>query len=452
MPSQENVLRRVDELMKQAHRQLEYLMQKKTISSSPDSLDELRQSAEYIAQCARDIGMDARVINDFVALDGTHGKPCVIAHKDPEKGMPTVLLYAHHDVQPVGNLDGWNTDPWNPTYVNDRIYGRGSADDKAGVVAHLAAIQAALPTGVGVTLFVEGEEEIGSPTFVDFLHAYQDELQADAIIVADSGNWKAGIPALTVSLRGVATLKIRLRLLEHAVHSGQFGGPVLDGPMVMARLLSRLHDEKGNVCVPGLLARDDVKVDIDEEDYRRDSSLLPAVRLAGEGSIASRSWTKPSINLIGMDVTSCDSSSNTIIPACEAVISLRVAPFQNSCEAAETVRDYLLVQDVFGAQIDIDILESGPGYVADTSTDMCAMMKECLTEAFGEKVVESGEGGSIPFIADFQRIFSDAHVFVTGVEDPDARAHSENESLYIPDWIAAIKAEALFLTRLGEEK
>ncbi|MCI7304684.1 MULTISPECIES: dipeptidase [Trueperella] len=419
-------------------------------SISADSFDQstLDQSAAWIADKARALGLDARVIQ-VEAASGKKGRPAVLATRAPEPGKPTVVLYAHHDVQPVGDLSLWETEPFIATERDGRLFGRGTADDKAGVVAHLAAIAAARP-GVGITLFIEGEEEVGSPTFVDFLHEYKDELNADVIVVADSNNWKVGTPSLTTSLRGVTQVAVTVTALDHAVHSGMYGGPVLDSVTLAARLIATLHDDEGNVAVEGLLAADDTAVDYPEEEFRADVGVLEGVRLAGSGSITSRLWTKPAVSVTAMDATPVKLTSNTISPSTTFVLSMRVSPGQDSGEAADKLVAHLESHAPFGARVECVVNERGPAFSASEATETSRLMEWALAEAWGTKPVNIGVGGSIPFIADLAREFPSAQILVTGIEDPDTRAHSANESLHIGDWRNAIAAEALLLTRLGE--
>ena len=263
--------------------------------------------------------------------DGTPGGPAVVARRPAAEGKPTILLYAHHDVQPPGDPALWETEPFTAVERDGRLYGRGAADDKAGIMAHIAAYAAVTEVladqfGLGVTFFFEGEEEAGSPTFRSFLETHRELLRADVIVVADSSNWKVGIPALTTSLRGLVDGTIEVQVLDHAVHSGMFGGAVLDAPTLLARLIATLHDADGNVAIEGLVSRDDVTVDLTEAEYRADASVLDGVRLAGTGTIASRLWTKPALSIIGFDAPAVDVASNTLLPKARAKFSLRLAP------------------------------------------------------------------------------------------------------------------------------
>jgi acetylornithine deacetylase/succinyl-diaminopimelate desuccinylase-like protein len=416
----------------------------------------LDRSAEAVAVLLRDSGLEDVRILGCDKLDGTPGGPAVVARRPAAEGKPTILLYAHHDVQPPGDGSLWETEPFTAVEKDGRLYGRGAADDKAGIMAHIAAYAAASEIlgaglGLGVTFFIEGEEEAGSPTFRQFLETNREMLRADVIVVADSSNWKVGVPALTTSLRGLVDGTIEVQVLEHAVHSGMFGGPVLDAPTLLARLIATLHDDDGNVAIAGLLASDTTSVDFPEADYRADASVLDGVRLAGTGSIASRLWTKPALSIIGFDAPTVDVASNTLLPRARAKFSLRLAPGQAPEEAMEAVREHVEANAPFGARVTFTPGESGNPFQTDTSSASAAMALWALGEAWGVPAVETGIGGSIPFIADLTELYPDVQILVTGVEDPDSRAHSANESLHLGDFRKAILAEALLLARLNSD-
>ena len=414
----------------------------------------LERSAEAVAALLRGSGLGDVQILGCDKPDGTPGGPAVVARRPAAEGKPTILLYAHHDVQPAGDEALWETEPFAAVEKDGRLYGRGAADDKAGIMAHIAAYAAvsevlAAELGLGVTFFIEGEEEAGSPTFRPFLEAHREALRADVIVVADSSNWKVGVPALTTSLRGLVDGTIEVQVLEHAVHSGMFGGPVLDAPTLLARLIATLHDDDGNVAVPGLVSTDTTSVDFPEADYRADASVLDGVRLAGTGSIASRLWTKPALSIIGFDAPGVDVASNTLLPRARAKFSLRLAPGQSPEEAMEAVRRHVESNAPFGAKVTFTPGESGNPFQTDTSSAAAGLAMWALGEAWGVPAVETGIGGSIPFIADLTELYPDVQILVTGVEDPDSRAHSANESLHLGDFRKAILAEALLLARLN---
>ena len=407
-------------------------------------------SAEAVAGLARDLGLDVDILSADQP-DGTPGYPAVVASAPAPEGAPTVLLYAHHDVQPPGRAEDWDTEPFVATRKGDRLFGRGAADDKAGIMVHLTALRLlADRLGVGVTLFFEGEEEAGSPSFRSFLETYRDRLRADVIVVADSGNWAAGTPALTTSLRGMCAVEFEVSTLDHAVHSGMYGGVAPDAMLAMTKLLATLHDDNGSVAVPGLQSNTETDIDYDEATLRTDSGVLPDTELIGSGTLASRLWTQPSITVIGLDIPDVAVSSNTLQSSLKAKLSIRLAPGDTPASAVRAVEEHLRVNLPFGAQLSIGETEGGSPWQADESDPVVQTARQALTDAWGTESVTMGIGGSIPFIADLLDVFPNASILVTGVEDPDARAHSANESLYLPDFKAAIVAEALLLQRLGD--
>lgn len=416
----------------------------------------LERSAETVAALLRRAGLeDVRVLCSN-RPEGAPGGPAVVARRPAAEGKPTILLYAHHDVQPPGDPELWETEPFHAVEKDGRLFGRGAADDKAGIMAHIAAYAAVCEVlgaglGLGVTFFIEGEEEAGSPAFRPFLEENRELLRADVIIVADSSNWKVGVPALTTSLRGLVDGTVEVQVLEHAVHSGMYGGPVLDAPTLLSRLIATFHDDDGNVAIPGLVSTDNATVDFPEADYRADASVLDGVRLAGTGSIASRLWTKPALSIIGIDAPAVDVASNTLLPRARAKFSLRLAPGQVPAEAMDAVRNHVQANAPFGAKVTFTPGESGNPFQSDTSSAAATLAMWALGEAWGVPAVETGIGGSIPFIADLTEVYPEVQILVTGVEDPDSRAHSANESLHLGDFRKAILAEALLLARLNAQ-
>ncbi len=408
-------------------------------------------SAEAVAALASAVGLSAEILTAPTAA-GTEGHPAVVASRPAPTGRPTVVLYAHHDVQPAGDESLWDTPPFTATRKGDRVFGRGAADDKAGIMVHLTALELlGERLGVGVVLFVEGEEEAGSPSFRNFLEQHREKLAGDVIVVADSGNWAPGVPALTSSLRGMASLEFTVRTLDHSVHSGMYGGVVPDAMMAMTRVLASLHDDTGTVAVEGLQRTLTADVEYAEADVRRDSGVLPSTSLVGEGSLSSRLWLQPAITVIGVDVPTVDDASNTLQAAVRAKISIRLAPGDAPEAALQQVRQHIAGNVPFGALVEFGATEGGHPWRADLTDPAIGLARQALSDGYGTESVLMGLGGSIPFIADLLAVFPEASILVTGVEDPDARAHSANESLYVPDFASAIVAETLLLDRLWRE-
>ncbi|BDB43660.1 dipeptidase [Mycobacterium kiyosense] len=389
---------------------------------------------------------DAKIVSEG-------GAPAVIAHHPAPPGAPTVLLYAHHDVQPEGDRGQWHSPPFEPTERDGRLYGRGTADDKAGIATHLAAFLAhdGQPP-VGVTVFVEGEEESGSPSLGRLLAAHRDALAADVIVIADSDNWSTEIPALTVSLRGMADCVVEVATLDHGLHSGLWGGVVPDALTVLVRLLASLHDDDGNVAVPGLHESDIAGLnypDYPPERARTDSGLLDGVSEIGSGSVPQRLWAKPAITVIGIDTTSVAAASNTLIPRARAKISIRVAPGGDAARHLDAVEAHLRRHVPWGAHLEVIRGEVGQPYAIEASGPVYDAARAAFRQAWGTEPIDMGMGGSIPFIAEFAEAFPQAKILVTGVEDPGTQAHSINESLHLGVLERAAIAEALLLANLA---
>lgn len=410
---------------------------------------DLQRSAEAVRDELLALG-----IFDFVEIrrsskpDGSPGAPAVLARRQPAAGAKHVLLYAHHDVQPPGDPNLWNTDPFTATLSGERLFGRGASDDKSGIITHLYALRGlnelTEELRMGVTVFIEGEEEAGSPSFLNFLEENKAELQADLIVVADSGNWSVDTPALTASLRGVVSQTFTLKTLDHALHSGMFGGPVPDAMTAMIKLLASLWDESGNVAISGLVRDQLDGPEIPLEQLREESGMLPATGRMGTAPISQALWSEPAVTIIGLDAPAVATSSNTAQPQIQARVSLRLAPSQDPQAALDLLRAHLVQHAPFGAEIEFGEFESGPGYLAKDG-EFAGLMHSVLSEIWPKSSVNMGVGGSIPFISDFSRLFPAAEILVTGVEEPDSRAHSPNESQHLPTLRRAIAAETALL-------
>ncbi|MBE3075879.1 MAG: dipeptidase [Actinobacteria bacterium] len=433
----------VAELLPTLRQDLEALTRIPSVSLAAFDQAHVEASAQAVAELLRAEGLEVEIIREG-------GRPAVIGHIDGPQGAPTVMLYAHHDVQPPGAESDWDSSPFEPTERDGRVYARGIADDKAGVMAHVAALRAhsgALP--VGVTVFVEGEEEIGSDSLGAILERHGEKLRADAIVLADSANWAVGEPALTTTLRGMVRVVLTVRALDHGIHSGMFGGAVPDAITALIRTLATLHDAEGNVAVSGLKAGVAADLNYSEERLRAESGLLDGVEQIGTGSILSRLWTKPSITTIGIDAPSVATSSNTLVPQAAAKISMRIAPDEDPKEAYRLLAEHLRAHAPWGVEVDIHLDDEGSGFCADANGPVYDQARAAFNDVWGVAPVDVGIGGSIPFVAAFAQRFPDAGILVTGVEDPDTRAHGANESLHLGEFGRVCLAEAVLLERLG---
>src|SRR5690349_11060835 len=305
--SMTDLVARVREVLPSVRCDLEDLVRIESVWADHARRPEVQRSADTVAKLLSEAGFgDVQIVSEG-------GAPAVIARHPAPPGAPTVLLYAHHDVQPEGDPSQWVSPPFEPTERDGRLYGRGSADDKAGIATHLAAFRAhGGQPPVGVTVFVEGEEETGSPSLSRLLAAHKDALTADVIVIADSDNWTTEIPALTVSLRGLADCVVEVATLDHGLHSGLWGGVIPDALSVLVRMLASLHDDDGNVAVEGLHEATAADVDRGPDWVRTESGLLDGVQEIGSGSVAQRMWAKPALTVIGIDTTPIAKASNTL--------------------------------------------------------------------------------------------------------------------------------------------
>ncbi len=434
----------VDHLMPALREDFESLVRIPSVSAPGYDPGEVRRSASFVVDLLEGAGFaEARLLE----IEGAH--PAVYAQIEAPPGAPTVLLYAHHDVQPPGPSSDWDTDAFQPAERNGRLYGRGTSDDKAGIIVHVGAIKALQGSPpVGVKVLIEGEEEIGSTHLGRFLDTYHDLLTADVIVIADAGNWAIGTPTFTKSLRGLADCTVEVRTLQNAVHSGVFGGAVPDALTVLARLLATLHDDNGEVAIPGLLAEDTTTLHLSEAELRAQAEPVDSIELLGSGSLTSRLWTKPAVSVLAIDAPPTTEAINQLVPVARAKVSLRIAPGDDPQRALAALIDHLESNVEWGAEVTVTPGATGEAFKMDTGGQAYDAFRQAFAEAWGAETVEMGVGGSIPFVADFAERFPAATILLTGVADPMCRAHGPNESQDLDELRRGILAEAIALRLL----
>jgi acetylornithine deacetylase/succinyl-diaminopimelate desuccinylase-like protein len=405
----------------------------------------VRRSAEHIAGLLKAAGC-----GDVQLLEHPGAHPAVFGQSSGPAGSPNVLLYAHHDVQPPGPAAEWLTGPFEPFEKDGRLYGRGASDDKSGVIMHLGALAAheGQPP-VGIKVFVEGEEEVGSAHLGEFLESYADLLASDVIVIADAGVWRVGRPALFTSLRGVTACVVEVRTLESAVHSGGFGGAFPDALTSLCRLLATLHDDEGNVAVPGLVAEESDPLDLTEQDLRSAAGALDQVHLIGSGSLTSRLFSKPAISILAIDAPSIDEAINQLVPVARAKVSMRIAPGQDGPAAVAALRAHLEKNVPWGARLTVSEEGYGDAFKMTTTGSVYDAFREAMNEAWGVAPVETGVGGSIPFVASFSERMPGAPILLIGAGDPTSSIHGPNESQDLGDLEKAVLAEAIALRLLA---
>lgn len=434
----------IDRVLPSVRADLERLVRIPSVSAPGFDAAHVEDSARATLELFEAEGMQTQMLR----IEGAH--PAVLATLQAPAGKPRVLLYAHHDVQPPGDEASWTSPPFEPVERDGRLYGRGAADDKAGIAVHLAAVRAfggAPP--VGITVLVEGEEETGSEHLGEFLDAYGELLRADVIVLADSGNWAIGEPALTTSLRGLVDCYVEVRTLDHAVHSGMYGGPVPDALTSLCRLLATLHDDAGNVAVGTRATGPAADLDYSEKELRQHAGVLDGVQMIGTGSLLERIWTRPAVSVLGIDAPTVQAASNQLVPVARAKVSMRLAPGDDPGQAMDDLVEHLEKNAPWGVRVTVRRGAAGRPYAIAADGPAYDAARAAMKEAWGREPVEMGVGGTIPLVAAFAGAYPDAAILLTGVEDPDTRAHGENESLHLGEFAKAALAEALLLETLG---
>jgi acetylornithine deacetylase/succinyl-diaminopimelate desuccinylase-like protein len=405
------------------------------------------QMANEALRLFREAGLANAELQDVPA-----GYPPVYGEIPGPDGAPTVVLYAHYDVQPATLEQGWTSDPWTATRKDDgRIYGRGAADDKGGLVVHLGTLR--LFDGrppCTVKLILEGMEETDS-NLEAFVEANPQLFTCDLFIVCDMGNLRVGEPTLTTTLRGEVVCVVTLRTLAHPLHSGEFGGPAPDAMMALAWLLSTLHDEEGNIAVDGVSSFAWDGADLSAEDFRASADLPAGVRLTGSGPVGARLWSRPSVSAIGIDMTSIAGSSNVLIPEARAKLSMRIVPGSDPQRELDALVRHLESRAPWGAQVQVERVDAAPGFRCPTDGPGYAAARRALEEAYEKPPGEAGSGGSIPLLQTLQQATPNAEFILWGPEDlAAARIHASDESVDPSEIERMILAQALLLQHLAE--
>jgi len=406
----------------------------------------VRASAEATADILGSAGFEGVRL---IELPGDH--PAVFGQVDGPEGASTVLLYAHHDVQPSGPEELWDTPPFEPTIRDGRLFGRGSADDKSGIAVHAGVLRAfeGQPP-VTLKVIVEGEEEATTENLPRLVHGHSDLLAADVIVVADSGNWRTGEPTLTTTLRGLVDCFVEVHTLALPVHSGSYGGPAPDALVVLIRMLATLHDERGNVAIQGLATGPWRGVEYPEDAFRAEAGVLPGVELIGDGSLAERLWTKPSVSVIGIDAPTVHGSRNILVDRARARVSLRIPPTEDPEHALSLLTQHLERVVPWGARVTLTRGSPAFGFAVPTGGPAHEAARRALAEAYGRDVVEMGSGGSIPLIPVLAEAFPNAEILLVGPMDERSNIHAQNESVDLAELERAALAEALLLEGVAD--
>jgi acetylornithine deacetylase/succinyl-diaminopimelate desuccinylase-like protein len=426
--------------------ELERLVRIPSVSAAGFDAQQVRRSAEATKEWLRRSGFDdARLLE----VEGAH--PAVYGSIRGPAGSPRILLYAHHDVQPPGRESLWDSPPFEPHEWGGRLFGRGTADDKAGIAVHMAAVAAwAGRPPVNVAVFVEGEEETGSVHLSEFIRNYKEMLAADAIVIADCSNWAIGKPTLITSLRGIIDCTIEVRTLDHAVHSGKYGGPIPDALTALCRLISTLHDADGAVAVEGLHTGPPHAVRVEPGHLRQVTGLRPGVRFLGEGPLSRQMWAAPAVAVLGIDAPPVAGAAHKILPWARAGLSVRLAPGDDAERAFLALDAHLTSRAQGIAEVTVTRDHHSPPHQVDASGPVFDAFRRACRDTWGRPPIEAGSGGSLPLIGPLIETYPDMALLLTGVDDPDSRAHAENESVHLSELQKCCVNEALLLGYLAE--
>lgn len=406
---------------------------------------ECEGAANWVAEALRTEGFQ-----DVTLLDTPDGSQSVYGLLPGPEGAPTVLLYAHYDVQPMLDESAWVTPPFELTERDGRWYGRGAADCKGGFLMHLLALRALRANGgvpVSVKVIVEGSEEQGTGGLERYAEAHPELLTADAIVIGDTGNFRVGLPTVTATLRGMTMIRVRIDTLEGNLHSGQFGGAAPDALAALIRVLDSLRAEDGSTVVDGLSPDSAwAGVQYPEGEFRQDAKVLDGVGLIGNGTVADRIWARPAVTVIGIDCHPVAGATPSIPASARAQISLRVPPGQDAAEATKLLFAHIEKHTPWGARVSFEQVGQGQAFRADTSSPAYASMAEAMRVAYpGEEMQSSGMGGSIPLCNTLAALYPEAEILLIGLSDPEAQIHAVNESVSPEELERMSVAEALFL-------
>ncbi len=430
-----------------------------SVSANPPPDAELRRSAEAVADWMRRAGLENVAVLEIEAVH-----PYIYDDWLHAQGAPTVILYAHHDVQPPGRAECWASPAFEPEERDGRLYGRGTVDDKAGIAVQLAAIESYLHKGVlpiNVRVVIDGEEEAGSENLVRFLETYRSQLDADVIVITDTANLAAGVPTITYALRGLVVVDVEVSAVDHPLHSGMWGGPVPDAALAMAKVLAKLTDADGKIAVPGLYDQvrplSDVErqrveaLPFDDAEFRADVGLLDGVGLAGERDFSpfELMWYRPALTISALEAAPLEGASNQILASARARIGIRTVPDMDADQTARLLRDYLEQDPPWNVQVETETFVTAGWWMTAPEGAAFEATARALELGFGKRCVYICCGGSIPFVEPFCQALGGVPALLIGVEDPICNAHSENESLLLSDFAKAVRSAVYLYDELS---
>ncbi|HEX4520659.1 MAG TPA: M20/M25/M40 family metallo-hydrolase [Gaiellaceae bacterium] len=419
-----------------------------SISTTTEVSAEVIEAHDLVVELLRGAGVTHV---DSVSLPGT--APVIVGEIPAPEGAPTVLLYSHYDVVPAGDESLWTSPPWEPTERDGALYGRGTSDSKANIIAHIGALRAwdGKPP-VGIKLVIEGQEEVGGGDLTNYARSHADAFRSDAMIIGDAGSVRPGVPTLTIGLRGMAQLKIEVSTLAGAKHSGQYGGAAPDALIVLIQALAALHDENGDVAVPGLRREEWSGTDYSDEEFRALAEINDGLPFQGTGGLGSRLWSGPAITVIGIDAPSVAGALNAVQPNAAAKLNVRVHPAQDAKEAQAAVVSFLEGLKPFGIPLKVTPLETGNGFLAEISGPAYTAAKEAMSAAWGSETAIVATGGSIPLVNALAEAVPEAEILLLGATDGYSNIHAPDERVILDELEKAAIAEAEFFQRFAEQR
>ena len=423
-------------------------VESRSISLEGSHTNEMKNCRDLVADQFKKLGASVQLLEIEGAPDAVYAE---LPHSNPN--APIILLYSHYDVQPVGDLSNWTSEPFETTVRDNRIFGRGASDDKSGIITHIGALQSILTSDsilpCHVKIIIEGEEELGSPHASEFLEKYKDLLRADAVIIADSVHWGVDEPAITTSLRGLVDCEIVVKTLELGVHSGEYGGIVPDALMTLSRIITSLHNEDGTVAVEGLVSKQTNEIEIKSSEILEKAGAFPSLQTIGTGDVISRLWTQPAISVLAINAPSIDEAINLIVPEARAKISMRIAPGQDPIAALDALEAHLTISPPWGASIKVIRGATASPFESQQAGKLMQAYEKGVRHAWGKMPRKIGLGGTIPLVAEIKNNYPDCEILITGVGDPISRIHGPDESQDLTELKRNIIAEAYVLMAIN---